>query len=136
MTGKTEKILTISLVTAFILWLVWFIFYMFYMKDYFWLFSNNNAQQLSTQINIEQRNNCENAVLAQLKSPWSAKFWDQRTTIFGGIKNYVDSQNWFWALLRSKFACQFSLKDNSVQNVVFDSEDINLHNLYKVIAGE
>ena len=65
-----------------------------------------------TNIRVES---CEQAVLENLKAPWTAIFWDNpiiNKQIYWSIKNYVDSQNSFWALLRNEFICTFDVNDS------------------------
>lgn len=57
---------------------------------------------------------CEDAVKERLKSPSTAKFSEwKRVNVWenGYISWSVDSQNWFWATIRSNFICEFTWKD-------------------------
>lgn len=71
----------------------------------FWLFKWNNWEDSTIkQINIEK---CKSLVRNQLKSPYSAVFSDIKySNWFGVIVGWkVDSQNSFWAMLRTDFIC-------------------------------
>lgn len=49
-------------------------------------------------------NECKRLVEERLKSPWSATFGEIIPSK-RWIEGYVDSQNGFWAIIRSNFAC-------------------------------
>ena len=129
-TSKNLYKIIIALVVLFIVFLV--------LRDnnYFGAFSDNN-KEYKTQIAVRKNNNveaCKNEVLKQLKSPWSAKFWgnwNYEGNIYSDTfktENYVDSQNGFWALLRTNFIC--SVVGWEVF-MMLDSDESNLHDQYE-----
>lgn len=85
------------LILIAIILVIWFLM--------FWLFKWNNSEDSTIkQINIEK---CKSLVKKQLKSPHSAVFSDIKySNWFGAIVGWrVDSQNSFWAMLRTEFIC-------------------------------
>lgn len=129
MTSKIQKIIVISGIILAVLFIGWAIMDR---NNYFWLLTNKVWQSINGE-KTYKISLCEAEVLSQLKAPWSAKFWERNYDGFFYLKNYVDSQNSYWALLRIKFVCAVT---NWKVTVIFDSEDPNLHALYKISAWE
>ncbi len=72
---------------------------------------------------------CKEAMLAQLKSPWSAKFSPLKEdhTLLLELKWYVDSQNSYGALLRTNFICSV-WNDWDVSTFTSDDLDPSTYN--------
>lgn len=116
---KIRKKILFTLIGVFIYlfllltWILW--------EFFNWLenrFVGNQEQNSRKEI-------CKETILEALKSPWTAIFWEKR--VYGNqyIKNYVDSQNSYWALLRNYFLCGDVRSDGSV---IFFFEDEPAYN--------
>lgn len=55
--------------------------------------------------NFWSKHQCRESIKEKLKSPSTAKFSNYREIWFDVYAYDVDSQNWFWAIVRSKFTC-------------------------------
>jgi hypothetical protein len=65
-------------------------------------------------------NECKQLILGQIKSPSTAIFSDI-TFIDGGVKFIqwtLDSQNWFWAMMRWTFTCKKAQGENMIVNIL------------------
>ena len=125
---------TVTVRRKFVIWvsviLVWVVLVLIGLKV-IWILGDKTAG--NNEWNTREKL-CEAEVLKQLKSPWSAKFWETRIPVSLGIKNYVDSQNSFWGLMRGNFVCMFNVETNKI-TVIFDSEEPNMHSLYESVAN-
>lgn len=129
----TNKII-IYLLVSFSLVVFWLVGYnIFEENDFFWLYRNNSLDKTISQENEYIINTCKEEVISQLKSPWSAQFWEWIKVNQISMKNYVDSQNWFWALLRSKFVCTIS---EWKAIIIFSNDDPEINQFYKSAAWE
>ncbi len=77
---------------------------------------------------------CEEEILKNLKAPWSAKFWKKPMEWIITIKNYVDSQNSYGALLRKYFICEFS-SDGTI-DVFFEDDSIESNKIFYNMLNE
>lgn len=89
-----------------------------------------------TNIRVER---CEQVALENLKAPGNAVFWEKpivvKDTIHGySIKNHVDSQNSYGALLRCEFICRFDINDSV--KVLFKDDSIDWDNLFYDLLNE
>lgn len=80
-----------------------------------------------------RKETCKEEILRELKSPWSAIFWENRVYGSQFIKNYVDSQNSYWALLRKYFLCGDVRSDGSI--IFFFDDDPGYNTLNKMEFG-
>lgn len=55
--------------------------------------------------NFWSKHQCRESIKEKLKSPATAQFFNYRKIGFDVYAYDVDSQNWFWAMVRSKFTC-------------------------------
>lgn len=85
------------------------------------------AMSSSDQIDLKIR--CENGVKEALKSPSTAKFPNIDEWYFGKdkekivVQSYVDAQNSFGAMLRSKFQVTFTPDGDTVTSFIFDGKE-------------
>lgn len=126
--GKSFWIGVVVLVVGFIMY-VW---YIIQSSPIFSIWSRDKEEfKMKKEI-------CKETVLEQLKSPWTAKFWKEWKNGMLVVKNYVDSQNSYWALIRSYFICKFNYDnkaklDGSIEVLRKDSEDSVNRELYEAL---